>query len=65
MHYRIFEDKKMAKLHEEVIVIKVSTLLSDNADVTAVMGDENIEALKQVVEQLAGDTRTLVEIERA
>jgi hypothetical protein len=55
----------MAKLHEEVIVIKVSTLLPDNADMTAIMGDENIEALKQVVEQLAGDARTLVEIERA
>jgi hypothetical protein len=55
----------MAKLHEEVIVIKVSTLLPDSADTIAIMGDENIEALKQVVEQLAGDTRTLVEIERA
>lgn len=55
----------MAKLHEEVIVIKVSTLLPDHADMTAIMGDENIEALKQVVEQLAGDNRTLVEIERA
>jgi hypothetical protein len=55
----------MAKLHEEVIVIKVSTLLPDSADMTAIMDDGNIEALKQVVEQLAGDTRTLVEIERA
>jgi hypothetical protein len=55
----------MAKLHEEVIVIKVSTLLPDSADMSAIMGNENIEALKQVVEQLAGGTRTLVEIERA
>jgi hypothetical protein len=55
----------MAKLHEEVIIIKVSTIVPDHADVTAIMGDENIEALKQVVEQLAGGNRTLVEIERA
>jgi hypothetical protein len=55
----------MAKLQEEIIVIKVSTLVPDNADMTAIMGDENVEALRQVVEQLAGDNRTLVEIERA
>jgi hypothetical protein len=55
----------MAKMHEEVLVIKVSTLLPDNCDMTPIMGEENIEALKQVVEQLAGDNRTLVEIERA
>jgi hypothetical protein len=55
----------MAKLHEEVIVIKVSTLLPDAADMTPIMSYENIEALKQVVEQLAGDNRTLVEVEKA
>lgn len=55
----------MAKIHEEIIVIKVSTLLPDQAEMTAIMGDGNIEALKQVVEQLAGDNKTLVEIERA
>jgi hypothetical protein len=55
----------MAKLHEEVIIIKVSTLVPDHAEVTDIMANENIEALKQVVEQLAGDSRTLVEIERA
>lgn len=55
----------MAKLHEEVIVVKVSTLVPDHADMTPIMGEENLEALKQVVEQLAGNNRTLVEIERA
>ena len=54
----------MAKLNEEVIIIKISTLLPDGADMTALMDDDNISALQQVVEQLAGDTRTLVEIER-
>jgi len=55
----------MAKIHEEVLVIKISTLLPDHCDMTAIMGDENIAALRQVIEQLAGDNRTLVEIERA
>ena len=55
----------MARINEEVLVIKISTLLPDNADMIAIMDDENIAALKQVVEQLAGDNRTLVEIERA
>lgn len=55
----------MAKVNEEVLVIKITTLLPDNSDMTPIMGQENIEALKQVVEQLAGDNRTLVEIEKA
>jgi hypothetical protein len=55
----------MAKLQEEIIVVKVSTLLPDNVEMTPIMDSENILALRQVVEQLAGDNRTLVEIERA
>lgn len=55
----------MAHINEEVIVIKISTLLPDGADMTPIMGDENVAALRQVVEELAGDNRTLVEIERA
>lgn len=55
----------MAHINEEVVVIKISTLLPDSADMTPIMSDENITALQQVIEQLAGDNRTLVEIERA
>jgi hypothetical protein len=55
----------MARINEEVIIIKISTLLPDTADMTPIMDDENISALKQVVEQLAGSNRTIVEIERA
>lgn len=55
----------MAKINEEVLVIKISTLLPDTCDMTPIMGDENIAALKQVLEQLAGDNRTLIEIEKA
>jgi hypothetical protein len=42
----------MAKINEEVLVIKISTLLPDQADMTAVMDQDNI-----------ADNRTLVEIE--
>jgi hypothetical protein len=55
----------MAHISEEVLVIKITTLLPDNVDMTPIMGDENITALHQVIEQLAGDNKTLVEIERA
>jgi hypothetical protein len=55
----------MAKLHEEVLVIKISTILPDGADMTAIMDDGNITALREVIEQLAGVNKTLVEIERA
>lgn len=55
----------MAHISEEVLVIKISTLLPDHVDMTPIMGDDNIQALRQVIEQLAGDNRTLVEIERA
>ena len=55
----------MAHLKEEVLVIKISTLLPDGVDATAIMDDGNITALKEVIEQLAGNNKTLVEIERA
>ena len=55
----------MAHLNEEVLVIKISTLLPDGADMTAIMDDRNIAALREVIEQLAGSNKTLVEIERA
>lgn len=57
----------MAKVMEEVLVIKITSLIPDNFDTTdSVMDDENIAALQQVVEQFAGNNkRTLVEIEKA
>jgi malonyl CoA-acyl carrier protein transacylase len=55
----------MAKINEEIIVIKISTLLPDQADMTPVMGAEQIDAIRQVIQEFAGDSRTLVEIERA
>ena len=55
----------MAKIHEEVVVIKVSVLLPDAADMTPIMDGDNLQALEDVVKQLVNDDRSLVEIERA
>ena len=55
----------MAKIHEEVLVVKISVLLPDTVDMTPIMDNDNIQALQEVVKQLAGDERSLVEIERA
>lgn len=55
----------MAHVSEEVLIIKITTLLPDGVDMTAIMGEENIAALTQVIEQLAGDNKTLVEVEKA
>jgi hypothetical protein len=54
----------MAKLHEEVLVIKVSKLLKDNEDTKEIISNDTLRSLESVVEELAG-AGTLVEIERA
>ena len=55
----------MAKLSEEIVVIKVSTLVPDSEQPAPVLSDDNIQALRLVLEEMAGGNRTLVEIERA
>jgi hypothetical protein len=55
----------MAKINEEILVIKISTLLPDSAEMTPIMDGDNMRALEEVIRQMAGDNRTLVEIERA
>ena len=57
----------MAKLHEEVVVIKVSTMLRDDVTATPVMlTEEVIQNLEVVVQELAGGNgNTLVEIQVA
>lgn len=54
----------MAKINEEILVVKISTLLPDAADMTPIMDDDNIHALAAVIREMAGDNRTLVEIEK-
>jgi hypothetical protein len=57
----------VAKLYEEVVVIKVSTMLRDDITATPViLTEEVIQNLEVVVQELAGGNRnTLVEIQVA
>ena len=56
----------MAKLHEEVLVVKISTLLADKSEITEMAGNEMIQSLEVVVKELlAHDPHVMVEIEKA
>ena len=54
----------MAKLQEEVLVIKVSKMLKDSDVESAIMNAETVVSLEAVVQELAG-ANTLVEIQVA
>lgn len=54
----------MAKLHEEVVVIKVSKLVKDNEDATTILNPDTVVSLEAVVQELAG-ANTLVEVQVA
>ena len=53
----------MAKIHEEVIVIKVSKLIKDSADVESVVSEDVTAALQSVAEELLGNS-VVVEVDR-
>jgi hypothetical protein len=55
----------MAKLHEEVIVLKISKLLKDKDDASQILADnEVLTALEQVATELLGGG-VMIEFERA
>jgi hypothetical protein len=56
----------MAKIHEEIIVIKLSKLVKDsNPDTTEIrMSESLLENLEQIVQELVGDG-VIVEVEIA
>jgi len=54
----------MAKLVENVLVIKLSKLVRDSEDATDILTDEVYAALEQVTQELVGDG-VLVEVETA
>jgi hypothetical protein len=54
----------MAKIQEEIIVIKLSKLVKDNGNVEIIATEDIIAALASVAEELAG-TGIIVEAERA
>ena len=51
----------MAKLNEEVVIIKVSELLKDNEEQNSILDNEMITNLEAVIQEIAGAER-LVEI---
>lgn len=55
----------MAKIHEEVIVIKLSKLVKDDSSVSDVIaGQDTVLALEQVAQELAGPG-VVVEVQTA
>ena len=54
----------MAKIHEEIVVIKLSKLVKDGAEPVEIANEEMISALSSVVEELAGE-HIIVEVDRA
>ena len=54
----------MAKIYEELVVIKLSKLVRDDADVQAIATDDIVVALQSVAEELAG-AGVVVEADRA
>jgi hypothetical protein len=54
----------MAKIHEEIVVIKLSKLVKDSDAGTEIASDDIVTALQSVAEELAG-TGVVVEAERA
>jgi len=53
----------MAKLNEEMIVIKISELLRDNDEATKILDNDMITNLEAVIQEIAGAEK-LVEIIR-
>ena len=54
----------MAKIHEEVVIIKFSRLVKDSTDIAPIANSDITTALEQVAQELAGDS-VVVEIEKA
>lgn len=54
----------MAKIHEEIVIIKISKLIKETDAATIVATSELIDSLQAVAEELAG-TGVIIEVERA
>ena len=54
----------MAKLQEEVIVVKVSKLLKDTDAESVILDADTVVSIEAVVQELAG-AGTLVEVQKA
>jgi hypothetical protein len=55
----------MAKLHEEVVILKLSKLVKENSSEQATLADNDFcTAIEEVAQQLIGEN-IIVEVERA
>ena len=54
----------MAKIHEEIVVIKLSKLVKDSDTGIEIASDDIVAALQSVAEELTG-AGIIVEVERA
>lgn len=55
----------MAKIYEEIVIIKVSKLVADkDANPKVIINDDLVDNLTEVVQQLVGDN-VIVETEKA
>jgi hypothetical protein len=54
----------MAKIIEEIIVIKFSKIAKDSDSGTTILGEPDHQALEQVAQELVGNN-VVVEVERA
>jgi hypothetical protein len=52
----------MAQINEQKISIKLSQLLRDNEDIAAIISDENLMALIEAIQSMAGPN-VLIELE--
>jgi len=55
---------KMAKLHEEVLVVKISKLLKDGDEPEVLVTDDSLASIEAVIQELSG-AGALVEIQVA
>ena len=54
----------MAKIVEDVVIIKFSKIVKDSEEGTSIAGSDIQAALEQVAQELAGDS-VVVEVEKA
>lgn len=54
----------MAKIHEEILVIKLSTLIKDSDTARKLVTEELLDSLASVAEELVG-SGIVVEVEKA
>jgi hypothetical protein len=54
----------MAKIHEEIFIIKFSKLVKESDQTTPICSAELVASLAAVAEELAGDS-VIVEVEKA